>query len=82
MSHGFAEIAFTSTVQALQEQQPLGAMGALKAARFPGPLFNSYTWGGYLAWRSYGQDPVVVVDGMTSWTANTIQEKLLQAVPQ
>jgi hypothetical protein len=41
---------------------PAGAVGFLKQARPPGPLFNDYGWGGYLIWRLY-PDYQVSIDG-------------------
>jgi hypothetical protein len=50
--------------QALREQQPLGAIAYLKETRPNGPLFNSYTWGGYLIWDVWPQY-LTYVDGRT-----------------
>jgi hypothetical protein len=77
--------------QALQEQQPLGALAALKAAQLPGPLFNSYTWGGYLIWDVWpayltfvdGRTDLfadgVLTEYLTVWNAGDGWEQILRA---
>jgi hypothetical protein len=62
--------------QALQEQQPLGALAALKAAQLPGPLFNSYTWGGYLIWDVWPAY-LTFVDGRTDLFADGVLTEYL-----
>jgi hypothetical protein len=39
------------------------AVAYLESARPPGPIFNSYNWGGYLIWTA--RDYLVYVDGRT-----------------
>ncbi len=43
---------------------PVGAADFLAQRRPPGPIFNTYHWGGYLSWRLYPDYPVFV-DGRT-----------------
>ncbi len=52
------------TVEAEREEiQPVEAAAYLESARPPGPIFNSYNWGGYLIWAA--RDYLVYVDGRT-----------------
>jgi len=39
---------------------PFSAVSFLQENRLPGPLFNSYNWGGYLIWRLYPEYPVYI----------------------
>jgi hypothetical protein len=48
---------------------PVGAARYLAEAQPAGPMFNSYNWGGFLAWELYGQYPVYV-DGRTDLYPN------------
>ena len=48
----------------LAQTLPLGAAEYILRARPPGPLFNSYNFGGYLTWALYPDYPVYV-DGRT-----------------
>jgi hypothetical protein len=77
--------------QAVREQQPLDALAHLKAAQPIGPLFNSYTWGGYLIWDVW-PDYLTFVDGrtdlfedqvlseyLTVWNAGEGWEQILRA---
>jgi hypothetical protein len=50
--------------QAVRDQQPVGAIQYLKGTRPDGPLFNSYTWGGYLIWDVW-PEYLTYVDGRT-----------------
>ena len=43
---------------------PVSAVSFLRENRLPGPLFNSYNWGGYLIWQLYPEYRVYV-DGRT-----------------
>src|SRR5439155_12015839 len=43
---------------------PMQAVKFIESTRPPGPLFNSYNWGGYLTWALYPDYPVYV-DGRT-----------------
>jgi hypothetical protein len=51
-------------LQGVGVQQPLGALAFLKEARPAGPLFNSYSWGGYLIWDVWPAY-LTYVDGRT-----------------
>jgi hypothetical protein len=51
-------------VLAVRDQQPLGAIAYMKESRPAGPLFNSYTWGGYLIWDVW-PEYLTYVDGRT-----------------
>ena len=53
-----------ANVAAIAETLPLGAVQFIRSARPPGSMFNSYSWGGYLAWSLYPAYPVYV-DGRT-----------------
>ena len=50
--------------KALAAYLPLQAAAFVAQAQPPGPMFNSYNWGGYLTWRLYPAYPVFV-DGRT-----------------
>jgi len=43
---------------------PVEAVRYVRQERLPGPMFNSYNWGGYLIWTLYPDYPVFV-DGRT-----------------
>ena len=49
--------------QARRESLPVDAVSHMQSAGAPGPLFNSYNWGGYLIWAA--RDYPVYVDGRT-----------------
>ncbi len=57
--------------QAVRDQQPLGAIAYLKENRPAGPLFNSYTWGGYLIWNVW-PEYLTYVDGRTDLFADQV----------
>jgi hypothetical protein len=61
---------------AVAEQQPLGALAALKAESPSGPLFNSYTWGGYLIWDVWPAY-LTFVDGRTDLFADRVLSEYL-----
>jgi hypothetical protein len=54
----------TTNEKALAAYLPLKAAAFVEQAQPAGPMFNSYNWGGYLAWRLYPAYPVFV-DGRT-----------------
>lgn len=54
---------------ALRRSLPVGAVDYLEATDPPGPMFNSYNWGGYLMWRL--PDRLVFVDGRTDLYGDT-----------
>ncbi len=53
-----------ATQDAVAGASPVGAAAYLRANPPPGLMFNSYNFGGYLAWALYPQTPVYV-DGRT-----------------
>ncbi|MCC7359364.1 MAG: hypothetical protein IT317_07800 [Anaerolineales bacterium] len=57
--------------QLLRRQSPVDAVAYLQREQPPGPLFNSYNWGGYLLWALYPQYPVFV-DGRTDLYENDL----------
>lgn len=68
---GFATFIKVSTVlpietnlEVIAEQIPISAFDYLEEHRPPGPIFNSYNWGGYLIWRFY-PEYLSYVDGRT-----------------
>lgn len=77
--------------QAVREQQPLDAIAFLQTAQPPGPLFHSYTWGGYLIWDVWplyatfadGRTDLfgdqVLSDYVRIWNANAGWEDRLQS---
>jgi hypothetical protein len=59
-------------------QEPVQAVAYLEQAQPPGPLFNAYNWGGYIAWRLYPQYPVFV-DGRTDLYDDALLRQYLTA---
>lgn len=53
-----------TTLAAVAATSPVGAANYLKQTPTPGPMFNSYNFGGYLVWALYPDMPVYV-DGRT-----------------
>ncbi len=53
-----------TTAQALTQTAPIGAAAYLQNNATPGRLFNSYNFGGYLAWTLY-PNHLIYVDGRT-----------------
>jgi len=49
---------------AQKEYLPVEAVQFIRANNPPGPMFNSYNWGGYLIWHLYPDYPVFI-DGRT-----------------
>ena len=49
---------------AQEEYLPVEAVRFIRANNLPGPMFNSYNWGGYLIWHLYPDYPVFI-DGRT-----------------
>jgi len=47
-----------------KEYLPVEAVRFIRANNLPGPMFNSYNWGGYLIWHLYPDYPVFI-DGRT-----------------
>ncbi len=50
---------------AQEEYLPVEAVQFIRANNLPGPMFNSYNWGGYLIWHLYPDYPVFI-DGRTN----------------
>jgi hypothetical protein len=50
--------------KAMAEFLPVAAVRFIQREELPGPMFNSYNWGGYLIWTLY-PDYLVFVDGRT-----------------
>jgi len=57
-------LAPATTASAIAATSPVGAANYLKQSPTSGPMFNSYNFGGYLAWALYPDLPVYV-DGRT-----------------
>ncbi len=64
--------------RALAERFPAGAVAYLREARPPGPLFNSYNWGGYVLW-SLHPEYLSFVDGRTDLFDDEILEGYVEA---
>jgi hypothetical protein len=54
----------TEREKAMADFLPVKAARYIQQERLPGPMFNSYNWGGYLIWTLYPDYPVFV-DGRT-----------------
>lgn len=65
-----------STPQRIQEQVPASAVQWIKDNQPPGPLFNSYNWGGYLTWEL--RDCPVFIDGRADLYGNEIIQEWLE----
>ncbi len=65
-----------ANARVLETQSPVAAADYLAQAQLPGPLLNSYNWGGYLIWRLYPQYPVFV-DGRTDLYENDLLTRFL-----
>lgn len=57
---------------------PMGATDYIKKNQPPGPLFNSYNWGGYLIWNL--RDYPVFVDGRTDLYSDELLNEWLNTV--
>ncbi|MGC8838558.1 MAG: hypothetical protein ACP5UM_09090 [Anaerolineae bacterium] len=69
-----------TTVAREQEARfPVQAAEAILRERPPGPLFNSYNWGGYLLWRLYPAYQVYV-DGRTDLYGDEVLGEYLRVV--
>jgi hypothetical protein len=64
--------------EARAERLPAEAVARLEEARPPGPLFNSYNWGGYLIWEA--PDYPVFVDGRTDLYDDELLSVYLEVV--
>lgn len=64
--------------QAIAQTMPVGAIDFVQSQHPPGPLFNSYNWGGYVLWRLY-PDYLSFVDGRTDLFNDDILNSYLAA---
>jgi len=69
---------FEVNQQAIDESMPTGAVEYLQQENMPGPLFNSYNWGGYVVWALY-PDYLSFVDGRTDLFDDEILGDYLKA---
>jgi hypothetical protein len=58
----------------IAEQLPLEAFDLIEKERYPGNLFNSYNWGGYVIWRLY-PSYLSFVDGRTDLFGDEILDR-------
>jgi hypothetical protein len=76
---GALRIATTLAPSAIAEEKetwlPVAAADYLEAADLPGPIFNSYNWGGYLIWQT--RDYPVFVDGRTDLYGDELLREFL-----
>ena len=56
---------------------PVDAVEWIEEQRPPGPMFNSYNWGGYLIWRLW-PDYLVFVDGRTDLFGDELLSQYLE----
>jgi len=63
-------------VDRLATQIPLEAFDYIEENELPGPIFNSYNWGGYLIWRLF-PDYLSYVDGRTDLFGDRILDVYL-----
>ncbi len=63
--------------EAITASQPTGAVAYIRTEKPPGPLFNSYNWGGYVLWELY-PDYLSFVDGRTDLFDDEILERYLE----
>ncbi|MDW8325888.1 MAG: hypothetical protein RMK99_04915 [Anaerolineales bacterium] len=60
----FTVLPTSANERAIAKVSPVGAAEFIRRERPPGPMFNSYNFGGYLMWALYPEYPVFV-DGRT-----------------
>ncbi|MCS6883764.1 MAG: hypothetical protein NZU74_20800, partial [Chloroflexaceae bacterium] len=60
----FTVLPASANERAIAKVSPVGAAEFIRRERPPGPMFNSYNFGGYLMWALYPEYPVFV-DGRT-----------------
>ncbi len=63
---------------ATRGQEPVDAIAYIQRASPPGPLFNSYNWGGYILWELYPKY-LSFVDGRTDLFDNDLLVDYLAA---
>ena len=64
---------------AIAKSMPVGSVEYIDRMRPPGRLFNSYNWGGYLAWTLYPAYPVYI-DGRTDLYGDAFLRRYLRIV--
>jgi len=64
-------------IQHERSKLPADAVEWIQEQRPPGPMFNSYNWGGYLIWRLW-PDYLVFVDGRTDLFGDELLSQYLQ----
>lgn len=64
--------------EAIAEQVPVEAIAQIKEHQPPGPLFNSYNWGGYILWALYPEYQTFV-DGRTDLFDDEILRQYVKA---
>ena len=74
-----AEASAASSQRAVDQLAPVRAVDYLQTSAPPGPIFNTYQWGGYLTWRLYPDYPVFV-DGRTDLYDDDLLQEYLDAV--
>ena len=71
----FASVSLASVVDvAVRAANPVEALQAMRAAGAPGPLFNSYNWGGWLIYAAH--EYPVFVDGRTDLYGDAFLSKV------
>lgn len=65
--------------KAMADFLPVEAVRYIQQERLPGPMFNSYNWGGYLIWTLYPDYPVFV-DGRTDLYDDPFLRRYLDVV--
>jgi hypothetical protein len=64
--------------EAVRAQAPVAAVAFIRDRQPPGPLFNSYNWGGYVLWELY-PDYLSFVDGRTDLFDDEVLNDYVQA---
>jgi len=72
-------LAPSSVAQVEEDTLPYGAVRFIQAESPPGPLFNSYNWGGYLIFKLWPEYPVYI-DGRTDLYDDTFIRRYLNVV--
>lgn len=65
--------------KAMSDFLPVEAVSYIEKEQPPGPMFNSYNWGGYLIWTLYPDYPVFV-DGRTDLYGDSLLQDYLDVV--
>jgi hypothetical protein len=61
-----------------QKYFPAQAVEFIRAQNLPGPIFNSYNWGGYLIWKLYPERRIYI-DGRADVYGDAFMEEFLRA---